>query len=428
MSIKKIAALALGALLLFAAFALAPLAEENCPRYADPDNTGVISADEAESLKAKLDSISEPLELDVAVLVVDNISLYNDSTGSEYTDYAVFAADYYEAHVYPGDYVSAAVLLYERDGNNVYILTIGEADECIDKSAMFNTLKDEYEANGYYAMFCRFADECDKIVRDYRANPESYSGSSSVELRGTLKSIATGGKPRFIDLGDTGLVTKAQQEEISNKLESLSAKLGMDLVAATVDNYANYEDTDGKAYDNYVDFADDLYDYYGDYAESGVLMLIVYINDYDRFWYISTKGTAENEVDYNTVGDDIMSSLKSGNYTKAFIEFADSCEKQVGDARSFHFVKKLIISLLIALIIAFIVVGSMKKQLTSVKFADQANDYVRPGSLNLTESRDTFLYSAVTRTVRETESRSGGGGGSHTSSSGSSHGGGGGRF
>ncbi|MBR4799450.1 MAG: TPM domain-containing protein, partial [Clostridia bacterium] len=126
--------------------------------------------------------------------------------------------------------------------------------------------------------------------------------------------------------------------------------------------------------------------------------------------------------------DDIMSSLKSGNYTKAFIEFADSCEKQVGDARSFHFVKKLIISLLIALIIAFIVVGSMKKQLTSVKFADQANDYVRPGSLNLTESRDTFLYSAVTRTVRETESRSGGGGGSHTSSSGSSHGGGGGRF
>ena len=80
---------------------------------------------------------------------------------------------------------------------------------------------------------------------------------------------------------------------------------------------------------------------------------------------------------------------------------------------------------MIALIIALIVVSSMKKKLTSVKFADSANDYVRPGSLNLTESRDTFLYSSVTRTVRETESRSGGGGGSHTSSSGRSHGGGG---
>ncbi|MBO4452830.1 MAG: TPM domain-containing protein, partial [Clostridia bacterium] len=81
----------------------------------------------------------------------------------------------------------------------------------------------------------------------------------------------------------------------------------------------------------------------------------------------------------------------------------------------------------VGLVIALIVVTSMKKKLTSVQYVNQANNYIRPGSMVVTGSNEVYLYSNVTRTVRQSSSSSGGGG-SHTSSSGASHGGGGGKF
>jgi len=55
---------------------------------------------------------------------------------------------------------------------------------------------------------------------------------------------------------------------------------------------------------------------------------------------------------------------------------------------------------------------------------------MKSGSLNITESRDTFLYNTVTRTAKpkNTDSGSSGGSSTHTSSSGETHGGGGGKF
>ena len=53
-----------------------------------------------------------------------------------------------------------------------------------------------------------------------------------------------------------------------------------------------------------------------------------------------------------------------------------------------------------------------------------AQNYVTPGGMEVTSSKDIFLYSHVTKT-RKAESSSGG---SHSSSSGRSHGGGGGSY
>ena len=72
----------------------------------------------------------------------------------------------------------------------------------------------------------------------------------------------------------------------------------------------------------------------------------------------------------------------------------------------------------------------MKSQLRSVAFQENAASYVREGSMNLTNSRELFLYRDVNRTERPKESSSSDSGGSstHTSSSGTTHGGGGGSF
>ena len=54
---------------------------------------------------------------------------------------------------------------------------------------------------------------------------------------------------------------------------------------------------------------------------------------------------------------------------------------------------------------------------------DYAANYVKPGSKQLTMSRDIFLYSHITKTEKPKNNS-----GSHNSSSGRTHGGGGGSF
>ena len=90
----------------------------------------------------------------------------------------------------------------------------------------------------------------------------------------------------------------------------------------------------------------------------------------------------------------------------------------------------LFLALGIGLVLAWVVVSVMKSQLRSVAFQENAASYVREGSMNLTNSRELFLYRNVQRTkhVEEKDSDSSGGSSTHTSSSGTTHGGGGGSF
>lgn len=81
----------------------------------------------------------------------------------------------------------------------------------------------------------------------------------------------------------------------------------------------------------------------------------------------------------------------------------------------------LLIGLAVGLVVALIVTGMWKRQLKSVRPKAAAADYVVPGSLRLTDKRDKFLYSTVTKVKRQQSSSSG-------SSSGRSHSGGVGRF
>ena len=92
--------------------------------------------------------------------------------------------------------------------------------------------------------------------------------------------------------------------------------------------------------------------------------------------------------------------------------------------------KKILLALGIGLVLAWVVVSVMKSQLRSVAFQENAASYVREGSMNLTNSRELFLYRDVQRTehVEEKDSDSSGGSSTHTSSSGTTHGGGGGSF
>jgi uncharacterized protein len=70
----------------------------------------------------------------------------------------------------------------------------------------------------------------------------------------------------------------------------------------------------------------------------------------------------------------------------------------------------------VGLIVALIVILILRGQLKSVRYRAAASDYIKPGSMKVTVSRDMFLYRTVSRRPRpKSNSSSGFSGGSRGS-------------
>lgn len=240
------------------------------------------------------------------------------------------------------------------------------------------------------------------------------------------------------------LLSEDEETALRARLDELSVRLSCDLVVATVDS------TNGATP---MAYADDLFDYAGfglGDDRTGILLLI---SMEARDWWISTRGGAIRILTddrIQSIGDDMVDDLGSGDYAAAFSTFADDCDRYctlygdyrgadgTGEGKLAYFVRVfpylmpwywIPLSLLIGFLIACIAVGAMKGKLRSVRFQPAAGSYVRPGSFAVTASRDQYLYRTVSRTARPKDTDSSSGGSStHTSSSGASHGGGGGKF
>lgn len=236
--------------------------------------------------------------------------------------------------------------------------------------------------------------------------------------------FAADGRPPLV-VDNANLLTTSEEYSLESYLSDISDRLGVNIVVVTENSIGSKTPTE---------YADDYFDYNG-YGENGALLLISMA---DRDWYVSTKGTCIEKVNYRTVERRILSDRSDGDYYSAFISYADACESMmtggsggsssdgsdgiVSDLPTF-----LVFAVIAGVIISFLIMIKYTKQLKSVQAKAKADDYVVKDSLELKSAKDIFLYRTVSRVRRQTES-SGGGGGSHTSSSGSSHGGGGGKF
>ena len=244
----------------------------------------------------------------------------------------------------------------------------------------------------------------------------------------SVPAFAQSDMPLLID--DADILTDSEESTLLSKLENISANQQMDIVIVTVNDL--YGETPR-------DYADDFYDFNG-YAEDGILLLV---SMEDSDWHISTSGygiTAVTDAGLEYMADQFVDDLSDGNYYGAFVIYADFCDEFIGMARSgdpfdvedlpkedFNFITSLLVSLGIGLVVALIITGRMKGKLKTVRQQTEAADYVKTGSMNLTHSRDLFLYTHIDRRAKPQESSSGGSR-THTSSSGRTHGGGGGKF
>lgn len=203
------------------------------------------------------------------------------------------------------------------------------------------------------------------------------------------------------------LLTDEQEAKLTIYLRSLGEKLDISLVVVTVDSLG------GKSPRSY---ADDYYDTYGFLPDGALFLVSMEFRD----WWVSTTGKCEDEISSDKIEDAVVSYLSSGSYYAAFEAFGKSCEKQMTPA----YFLGAVICIAIGLVVALIVTFTMRSQMKSVRPQHSAASYICPGSLNVTTSRDIYLYRTHTVTAKPKSSSSG----SHTSSSGRSHGGGGGKF
>lgn len=190
------------------------------------------------------------------------------------------------------------------------------------------------------------------------------------------------------------------------------------------------------------DYAEDLYEKnnYG-YGENkdGIMLLVSFEN---RDWYIATRGyaiQAFTDAGIQYIGNQIKDDLGDKEYYAAAEYFGQLCDEFITNAKNGNVYDEpmgaiddgdtgsimppplwILISIGVGIVVALIVVGSMKRKLKTVNMQAAANNYLKDGSLNITESNDVFLYSNVTRTPKPKDNdNDGGSGGTHESSSGS---------
>ena len=240
--------------------------------------------------------------------------------------------------------------------------------------------------------------------------------------------------PRLVDNAE--LLTSSKAQTLLSKLDEISERQQFDIVVVTVNALQ------GKTPQAY---ADDFYDFNGfgfGVNKDGVLLLV---SMEDRDWWISTSGfgiTAITDAGIDYMSDKFLPAMSDGDYAGAFTKFAELCDQFISQAKAdkpydVDNLPKEAVSLWwipgaisIGAVLAILICLIMKGKLKSVRYQPTANNYVRQGSISITDRRDIFLYSHVSRRARPKDTGPSGSGGSrtHTSSSGRSHGGRGGKF
>lgn len=237
--------------------------------------------------------------------------------------------------------------------------------------------------------------------------------------------------PRLSD--GAKLLSDSEAGSLLEKLDEISKRQKVDVVIATVNGTEDL---------TIEEFADLFYELsgFGFGAEKDGLLLLV---DKDNGkWYISTNGYAieaftDDGIDY--IGKQISPFFTDGDFNGAFVKFADLCDDFITQARTGEPYTKanlprealslvwIPLSLIIGFIIALIVVGNMKGKLKTVRAQNKADSYVKKDGMNVTDSRDLFLYRTLTKTKKANEQKSSESS-THESASGKTHGGGGGSF
>jgi uncharacterized protein len=404
---KKIVYLIL-TIILFFSFSNPVIAEDNIHVF---DNSNIFSTVETSNLENILDRVENDKYLGFFVLTRSENDVADEMTGIEYAKQFVYNNDI-DVNYYGGQ-----VLIFDFYNYDYSIYNYGYADYYFSESDM-SSIYDELSVNvdnGIYQMAYSYSEKIESLVKNFDASNISTTGQ--IEYKGYITDYAD-------------LFSVEEEELLKSGIENIRNKYGFDVAILTVNS------TNGE---NIVTFAEDYFvdNNLGIGPTSNGLVYV--INMGDRAFRLVTSGEIGQQsfTDYgiNSLNDKIAAELTSGDYyqamnilldtTKVYIESADS--GSVVD-KPFFDLQSILISIGVALVIALISLIVSIKRMNNARIKTLATNYIKPGSFNLTRSRDTYLYRNLSRTKRQKNKSRSGGGSFHSGSGGGSFGGGGGHF
>lgn len=250
----------------------------------------------------------------------------------------------------------------------------------------------------------------------------------------TVIAIPFKTEARDLDLitDDADTITLSELDEVETALEEVSENHSVDVAI-----YTEYDGTITSA----MNTADDIYDYNGFGQGDDRSGLLLYVNMETRDYWITTTGYciyAFTDAGIDYIGDEVSSYMSDGDFYNAYMTFAEMSDDFLTQAENgnpydtnnlpkapYPVVLIILISIGIGLIGGLIYVLILKGKMNSVAPVDTARDYVVPGSMNITHSREFFLYRTISKVPKPKDN---GGSSTHVGTSGMSHGGGGGKF
>ena len=231
--------------------------------------------------------------------------------------------------------------------------------------------------------------------------------------------------PRYTD--DVGLLTASQVNELTAKLDEISARQQFDVVVTV---------TNSTGSKNPRLYAADFYEEQGfGYSEDLDGIILMLAMDYRDFAFVTTgyglyAFTDEGQAYMEKL---FLPHLRNDEFFKAFMAFADAADDFVTKAREGErystgnipltarerlnaHLWSAGISLAIAFAVPGIIVSVWTGKLKSVRKQDFAGAYIRGGSMIVNLQRDIFLHRNVSRTARAQSSGSGSSGSFRSSS------------
>lgn len=170
--------------------------------------------------------------------------------------------------------------------------------------------------------------------------------------------------------------------------------------------------------------ANDYFDALAERYPDENMRLVFYLSLQPREYYLLAD---DSFTDYalSKMEDAVLNRLSAGEYYDAFCALAQTAERlylregwesevPTGGMDSADILLMLAAVIVIPLVVAFVMTAAKLKQMNTASGQRTADNCMKPGSMNMTNTSDIFLYSNLVRTPRPKP---------QTGSSGSGHGG-----
>ena len=415
---KRILALLLTLLLIGALLAVPVLADE--PARLVDDSAGLLTLEERDALEAKALELRE-MGMDAVIQIMPEEPDDPDAYADNYISEGGWGA------LTNGSGIIMLLVTPDGEHGNYYLYSFGEAsrisleDLSADAASEFRNHSFPDALQAYLDDLRAFTVALNESTGDTYtpAEPEPQKQELPAwypEDVDSFQEFNDPDAPRMVDSAE--IFSPTEEARILAKVNEIRSKYNVDLVVFT--------DKTTYGFPRYL-YAEDFFVFngYGFGPRLDGSVLFISMEPGNRGWYSAFSGTAENMIDsqkLNYIDDQMEPHMIDGDYADGVLAYLDALDYVYGHGRvPLNFTGPALFGAIFGLVVAGITSAVLKSQMNKVHKATSADTYIRPGSFNLTGSRDVYLYSTYTRTRRSSERTGGGGGGSsgfsHSSSS-----------